>query len=70
MAAITLSIVIEDFLVDDVESFRQKQIKYSGYLSRSRAIRMLIAKGLEAVADEAELKREARRRKAKELIVE
>jgi hypothetical protein len=67
MAAITVSLVIEDFLLDEIEKFRGQQMKYSGHMSKSRAMRILLAKGLEAVEEEAQLKRQAQRRKIRKL---
>ena len=52
----TISIVMERFLLEEVERFRRERLERSGHLSRSGAVRILVARGLE-VMDAAERRR-------------
>jgi len=48
----TLSIVVEDFILREIELFRRAQMRRTGHLSRSNAIRMLVSRGLDAISAE------------------
>lgn len=43
----TLSVVLEGFLLEEIERFRHERLRRSGHLSRSGAVRLLVARGLE-----------------------
>ena len=49
MSKETISIVMERFLLDEVERFRRERLEHSGHISRSGAVRILVARGLEVV---------------------
>ncbi len=61
--SITVSIVIDAKIEKRIEDFRKKQMNYVGNLSRSLAVRMLVSRGLEVVAEEEEILQKAKQRK-------
>jgi hypothetical protein len=47
-----VSFVLEDFLLQKVETFRSRRVRRCGHLSRSGAIRLLLVRGLEAFCED------------------
>jgi len=47
-----LSVVLENFILTEIENFRREHMRRTGHMSRSGAIRILVNRGLESFGAE------------------
>lgn len=54
-----MCLVLEDFLWQKVESFRQSRMAKTGYISRSGAVRILVDRALAAFSEDGDEKKDS-----------